>query len=46
MLEMRIILALTSRDFGFEKDYETWDKSLGRTSPGGLLGGRRGMFGK
>ncbi|PMD63455.1 cytochrome P450 [Hyaloscypha bicolor E] len=46
MLKMRIILALTLRNFDFEEDYETWDKNLGRTSPGSLLEGRRGMFGK
>jgi hypothetical protein len=42
---MRIIVALTLRDFDFEEDYEAWDKILGRTSPGSVLEGRRGMFG-
>jgi cytochrome P450 len=46
MLEMKIILALTLRDFDFEEGYVTWDRKLGRKSPGGLLDGRRGMFGK
>lgn len=46
MLEMKIILALTLREFDFEEDYETWDKKLGRADPGSTLDGRRGMFGK
>ena len=44
MLKMRIILALTLRDFDFEEDYETWDKNLGRTSPGSCWRGREGCL--
>jgi cytochrome P450 len=46
MLEMKIITALTLREFDFEEDYETWDSKLGRKSPGSVLDGRREMFGK
>jgi cytochrome P450 len=46
MLEMKIILALTLRDFDFQEDYETWDRKLGRKNPGTTLDGRRGMFGE
>lgn len=34
----------TLREFDFEEDYETWDRKLGRKSPGSQLDGRRGMF--
>jgi cytochrome P450 len=46
ILEMKIILAMTLRDFDIKADYETWDKRLGREKPGDILDGRRGMFGK
>jgi cytochrome P450 len=46
LLELKIIAALTLREFDFEEDYETWDSKLGRKSPGSVLDGRRGMFGK
>jgi hypothetical protein len=46
LLEMKIILAMTLRDFDFEEDYETWDRNLGREKPGDILDGRRGMFGE
>ncbi|KAE9376613.1 cytochrome P450 [Stipitochalara longipes BDJ] len=46
MLEMKIVLALTLKDFDFQEDYETWDRKLGRKSPGSQLDGRRGMFGQ
>jgi cytochrome P450 len=46
LLEMKIILAMTLRDFDFEEDYETWDRKLGREKPGDILDGRRGMFGE
>lgn len=46
VLEMKIILALTLRDFDFREDYEAWDRMLGRKDPGGILDGRRGMFGE
>lgn len=46
MLEMRIILAMTAREFDVMGDYEGWDRMLGREKPGDILGGRRGMFGK
>jgi hypothetical protein len=43
---MRIILALTVRDFEVSAAYEEWDRRLGREAPGEMLGGKRGMFGK
>jgi cytochrome P450 len=46
MLEMRIILAMTLRDFDIVADYIYWDKTLGRQNPGDILDGRRGMFGE
>ena len=46
MLEMKIVLALTLREFDFQEDYVTWDRKLGRKSPGDQLDGRRGMFGE
>jgi cytochrome P450 len=46
ILEMKIILAMTLRDFDFKEDYETWDRKLGREKPGDILDGRRGMFGE
>ncbi|KAL2060699.1 hypothetical protein VTL71DRAFT_9340 [Oculimacula yallundae] len=45
MLEMKIVLALTLRDFDISTQYEEWDRSMGRASPGETLDGRRGMFG-
>jgi cytochrome P450 len=46
MLEMKIVLAMTVRDFDVVAAYEEWDRSLGREKPGDMLGGRRGMFGE
>ena len=46
ILEIKIILAMTLREFDFKEDYETWDRKLGREKPGDILGGRRGMFGE
>jgi cytochrome P450 len=46
MLEIKIVLALTLRDFDVESGYEEWDRMLGREKPGDMLDGRRGMFGK
>ncbi len=46
MLEMKIILALTLRDFDVESGYEEWDRKLGREKPGDMLDGKRGMFGE
>jgi cytochrome P450 len=43
---MKVILAMTLRDFDIKADYETWDKKLGREQLGDILNGRRGMFGK
>ncbi|KAH8816397.1 cytochrome P450 monooxygenase-like protein [Xylogone sp. PMI_703] len=45
MLEMKIILAMTAREFDIKAAYEEWDRKLGREKPGDILGGRRGMFG-
>jgi cytochrome P450 len=46
MLEIKIALALTLRDFDIEDGYEDWDRKLGREKPGETLGGKRGMFGE
>ncbi|RFU32546.1 hypothetical protein B7463_g3778, partial [Scytalidium lignicola] len=45
LLEMKIILAMTAREFDVRAAYEEWDTMLGREKPGDILGGRRGMFG-
>ncbi|EDN98258.1 hypothetical protein SS1G_13116 [Sclerotinia sclerotiorum 1980 UF-70] len=45
LLEMKIIMAMTLREFDIRSDYETWDRNLGRKEPGGTLNGTRGMFG-
>lgn len=34
LLEMKIILAMTLRDYTFKPDYEEWDRKLGREKPG------------
>jgi len=46
VLEMKIILSMTLRDFDFVEDYAAWDRMLGREKPGDTLDGRRGMFGQ
>jgi len=46
VLEMKIILSMTLRDFDFVEDYVAWDRMLGREKPGDILDGRRGMFGE
>jgi len=46
MLEIKISLALTLRDFDVEDGYEEWDRKLGREKPGDMLNGKRGMFGE
>jgi cytochrome P450 len=46
VLEMKIILSMTLRDFDFKEDYVAWDTMLGREKPGDILDGRRGMFGE
>lgn len=43
---MKIILALTIRDFEVKAAYEEWDRMMGREKPGDMLEGRRGMFGE
>ncbi|KUJ06776.1 cytochrome P450 [Mollisia scopiformis] len=45
MLEMKIIMALTIREFDITACYEEWDRKLGREKPGEMLDGKRGMFG-
>ncbi|TGO29044.1 hypothetical protein BPAE_0019g00140 [Botrytis paeoniae] len=45
LLEMKIVMAMTLREFNINSDYETWDRKLGRKEPGGILNGTRGMFG-
>jgi len=46
ILEMKIIMVMTLRDFDISSAYEEWDRMMGREEPGGMLDGRRGMFGK
>lgn len=46
MLEMKIIMAMTLREFDVFEQYEEWDRRLGRKNPGELLDGKRGSFGK
>lgn len=46
MLDIKIIMVMTLRDFEVEARYEEWDRMLGREKPGEILGGRRGMFGE
>lgn len=45
MLELKIIMLLTIREFDVEAAYKEWDAKLGREKPGDMLDGRRGMFG-
>jgi cytochrome P450 len=45
MLETKIIMALTLRDFDIRGAFEEWDAKLGRKKPGDMLDGQRGMFG-
>jgi hypothetical protein len=45
MLEIKVVMALTVRDFDVQDAYEEWDRKLGRKKPGDDLGGKRGMFG-
>lgn len=46
LLEMKIVLALTVRNFEICAAYEEWDRKMGREKPGEMLDGRRGMFGE
>jgi hypothetical protein len=46
MLDMKVIMAMTLRDFDIKAEYEEWDRALGREKPGEMLDGRRGMFGE
>jgi len=46
MLEIKIVLSLTLREFDIKGAYEEWDRKLGREKPGDMLDGRRGMFGE
>ncbi|QSZ30934.1 hypothetical protein DSL72_000493 [Monilinia vaccinii-corymbosi] len=45
LLEMKIIMAMSLREFDITSDYETWDRKQGRREPGDVLNGTRGMFG-
>lgn len=46
MLEMKIIMVMTCRDFDVKIDYTEWERKMGREKPGDDLGGKRTMFGK
>ncbi|KAE9371570.1 cytochrome P450 [Stipitochalara longipes BDJ] len=45
MLDIKVIMVMTLRDFDIKAEYEEWDLALGREKPGEMLDGRRGMFG-
>ena len=46
VLDIKVIMVMTLRDFDIKAEYEEWDRSLGREKPGEMLDGKRGMFGK
>lgn len=46
LIEMKVIMVLTLRDFDVRDAYEEYDRSLGRVEPGSILGGKRGNFGE
>ena len=46
LLDMKILMALTIREFDVRNGYKENDARLGRPNPGGIEGGKRGMFGK
>jgi len=45
MLELKLIIAMTVRNFDMVDAYKEWDTRLGRAKPGETLGGKRGAFG-
>lgn len=45
LMEIKVFLALTIREFDFKDEYEENDRRLGREKPGDTLDGKRGMFG-
>lgn len=45
MMETKIIMALTLREFDILDASKEWDEKLGRKLPGDMLDGKRGMFG-
>jgi len=45
MLEMKIIMVMTLRDFDVKENYAEWERKIGREKPGDDLGGKRTMFG-
>ncbi|KAK0120469.1 hypothetical protein ONS96_010683 [Cadophora gregata f. sp. sojae] len=45
VLEMKIIMVMTLREFDISSEYEEWDRMMGREKPGEMLDGKRGMFG-
>ena len=45
VLEMKIMMVLTLRQFEISAAYEEWDTQRGRKLPGDILDGKRGMFG-
>lgn len=46
MLELKIIMAMTCRQFDVQSGYAEWDRKMGRESPGSVLGENRGAFGR
>jgi cytochrome P450 len=46
LMEIKVALALTCREFDVTNAQEEWDRKLGREKPGDQLDGRRGMFGE
>lgn len=45
IIDIKLIMVLTLREFDISAEYEEWDRRLGREKPGDMLGGKRGMFG-
>lgn len=46
MLEIKVAVALTIREFDVKDAYKEFDEKMGRPNPGGIEGGTRGAFGK
>jgi hypothetical protein len=46
MLEIKIAVTLTIREFEVRNAYKEFDEKMGRPNPGGIEGGTRGAFGK
>ncbi|EKD21755.1 cytochrome P450 71B25 [Drepanopeziza brunnea f. sp. 'multigermtubi' MB_m1] len=45
LVETKVNMVLTCREFDVEAAYAVWDRKMGREKPGETLGGKRGLFG-